>query len=117
MDYIHIDNLTFSGKHGHYERERRIEQEFLVSARLGLDTAPAGHSDMLADTVDYDEIKAQIERVLAGASRFLVERLAEDVAAALLANARVAEVTVTVTKTAVWDNGTPGVTITRKKVQ
>jgi 7,8-dihydroneopterin aldolase/epimerase/oxygenase len=115
MDYIHVDNLRFQGKHGHYERERRLEQEFEVSARLGLSTAPAAGSDKLADTIDYDEVKKEIQQVLEGSSRYLLERLAEDIARALLKDARIGEVQVTIKKTAVWDNGVPGVTITRSK--
>jgi hypothetical protein len=33
----------------------------------------------------------------------------------LLKDARIGEVQVTIKKTAVWDNGVPGVTITRSK--
>jgi FolB domain-containing protein len=68
MDYIHITNLFFSGKHGYFEKERKVEQEFAIEVKLGFDTVKAGKSDKLADTIK---------------------------------------------KTAVWDNGVPGVTIVR----
>lgn len=115
MDYIHIDNLVFKGKHGHYEHERKIEQEFVIAVRLGVDASPAAQSDKLGDTIDYDDVKKKIQTILEGTSRYLIEKLSEDIALSILQDSRVAEVQVTIKKTAVWDNGVPGVTVTRKK--
>ncbi len=114
MDYVHIDNLFFSGKHGVYVRERRVEQEFLISIRLELDTNAAGKSDKLADTVDYQRIKSVISDVITGESCYLIEKLAEDIAAQILEDPRIKSVDVTIKKPAVWDNGTPGVTVSRR---
>jgi dihydroneopterin aldolase len=113
MDYIHIDNLSFSGKHGVYEKERRVEQEFAVSVRLGFDTAKAGTSDDLTDTLDYQKAKDVIRATIEGGSRYLIEKLAEEIAALLMQDKRVLSAEVTIKKVAVWDNGIPGVTIRR----
>jgi 7,8-dihydroneopterin aldolase/epimerase/oxygenase len=113
MDYVHIDNLFFKGKHGVFDHERRVEQEFLVSLRLGVDTAPSGTSDQLADTIDYQHVKDAVAEIIAGTSRYLIEKLAEDIAAKLLEDKRILSAEITIKKTAVWDNGVPGVTITR----
>ncbi len=115
MDYIHIDNLSFSGKHGVYANERRVEQEFIISLRLGFDTKGAGKSDDLSDTVDYQKVKDVVAEIIEGSSRYLIEKLAEEIATRILEDARVQSAEVTIKKTAVWDNGTPGVTILRSQ--
>ncbi len=115
MDYVHIDSLSFSGKHGVYANERRVEQEFVVSLRLGVDAKEAGKSDDLSDTVDYQKVKDIVAEIIEGGSRFLIEKLAEEIAARILKDARVQSVEVTIKKTAVWDNGIPGVTISRSR--
>src|SRR3989344_37499 len=113
MDYIHIDKLFFSGKHGVYAKERRVEQEFEISIRLSFDTAKAGKSDTLADTVDYQKVKNIVEGSIKGSSRYLIEKLADEIALSILEDKRIGFAEVTIKKTAVWDNGIPGVTIVR----
>jgi 7,8-dihydroneopterin aldolase/epimerase/oxygenase len=113
MDYIHIDKLFFSGKHGVYAKERRVEQEFEISIRLSLDTSKAGKSDKLGDTVDYQRVKDIVEEAIKGGSRYLVEKLGEEIALRILEDKRIQTAEVTIKKTAVWDNGIPGVTIAR----
>ena len=113
MDYIHIDKLLFAGKHGVSLDERRLEQEFEVSIRLGFDTRKAGKSDRLSDTADYKQVKNIVADVIKGSSYYLVERLAEEIAERILKDRRIQLVEVSIKKTAVWDNGIPGVTILR----
>ncbi|HEY4517742.1 MAG TPA: dihydroneopterin aldolase [Candidatus Paceibacterota bacterium] len=113
MDHIHIDKLFFRGKHGVGAAERKVEQEFEVSVRLSLDTAQAGRSDKLVDTVDYQKAKDIVGEVIQGSSRYLIEALAEDIATRLLKEERIKSAEITIRKVAVWDNGVPGVTIVR----
>jgi 7,8-dihydroneopterin aldolase/epimerase/oxygenase len=113
MDYIHIDKLFFSGKHGVYAKERRLEQEFEISLRLTFDTSVSAKSDKLKDTVDYQRVKNIVEKAITGGSRYLVEKLGEEIALQILEDKRIGRVEVTIKKTAVWDNGVPGVTIIR----
>ena len=115
MDYIHIDNLVFRGKHGWFAKERRIEQEFALSVKLGVDTSNAAQSDNLADTVNYSEVKDKIQAVIKGGSRFLIETLAEEIAHKVLEDKRIQTVEVTIQKPEVWQNGVPGVTIVRSR--
>jgi dihydroneopterin aldolase len=115
MDTIHIDQLRFKGKHGVYAQERRVEQEFEVSIKIMVDTASAGKSDAIGDTVNYEAIKNTVEEVIQGSSRYLIEVLAEDIATRTLADSQIHSVEVTIRKTAVWDNGVPGVTILRTR--
>ncbi len=116
MDYLHVDNLFFKGKHGVSDHERRVEQEFLISVRCGVDVRAAGASDVLADTVDYQKVKDIVGETITGSSRYLVEKLAEDIAAQILEDKRIRSLELTIKKTAVWDNGVPGVTIVRTNV-
>jgi dihydroneopterin aldolase len=115
MDYIHIDKLVFRGKHGCFAKERRVEQEFALSVKLGVDTAKAGHSDNLADTINYSEVKKTIQEVIEGGSRFLIETLAEEIAQKILQDQRIQTVELTIQKPEVWQNGVPGVTIFRSR--
>lgn len=115
MDYITINNLFFRGKHGVYDAERKVEQEFHISLKLGFDAAKSAASDKLADTVDYDEVKREVREVIEGGSRYFIEALAEDITARVFKDARIQSVEVSIQKTAVWDNGVPGVIIVRTK--
>lgn len=115
MDYITVDALRVSASHGHYEHERKTEQEFLVTLKVGYESRPAGSSDKLVDTIDYDELRCVVHKIFKGAQRYLVERLAEDIAGEILKDERAKEVRVSIQKTAVWSDGIPGVEITRKQ--
>lgn len=114
MDYVHIDGLKISGKHGHYVRERRGTQDFEVSIKVAIDTSKAGKSDKLRHSLNYSTLKQIAEDVFAAAPRYLLETLAEDIAKKVLKDKRAKEVSVTIKKLAIWKNGTPGVTIVRK---
>jgi dihydroneopterin aldolase len=115
MDFLHIDDLLVSATHGHYEPEWSREQRFLISLRIGFDSHTAGSSDALADTIDYDALKKIVQEVLANDRRYLIEKLASDIAERILAEQRALEATVTIKKLDVWENGVPGVTITRSR--
>ena len=114
MDYLHIDSLLFKGKHGAYAQERSVEQEFEISVRLGVDVQKACASDKLEETVNYKEVKDKIRAVIEGGSRYLIEKIAEEMAASILEDPRIKTVEITLKKNAVWDNGIPGITIIRK---
>lgn len=113
MDYLHIDNLLFRAKHGVSAKERRVEQEFAVSIKLGVDAKKAGKTDKLKDTIDYREVKNIIQEVIEGSSRYLVEKLSEEIAEKILKDRRIKTLELTIKKPEVWDNGVPGVTILR----
>ncbi len=65
---------------------------------LHVPTLRAGRSDDLADAVDYSVVAATAHRVLTGPSLDLVEALAEQIASAVMADARLVAVDVTVHK-------------------
>jgi dihydroneopterin aldolase len=114
MDYLTIDSLTIYGAHGHYDHERTKEQEFEVTLRVGTHLRRAGQSDALTDTIDYDILKRIVLETFARESRYLIESLAESIAERILRETPALEASVTIRKKAVWDNGVPGVSITRR---
>ena len=115
MDYITIDDLRINAAHGHYEHERKVEQEFLVSLRVGIDAKTAAGTDALGDTIDYDLLRGIIEGIFKGKSHYLIEALAEEIAQRILKDTIAREVSISIKKTAVWPNGVPGISITRVK--
>jgi len=98
MDTIRIHNMSFYGYHGVAESERDLGGRFHVDVELGLDLRPAGESDALEDTVDYQaiyDLVAQIQRE----NRFrLLEAFAHAIAEGVLADFSVDQVTVRVRK-------------------
>jgi 7,8-dihydroneopterin aldolase/epimerase/oxygenase len=114
MDYVTIEGLTAHGAHGHYPEERTREQAFELSLRLGTDLRRAGQSDSLIDTIDYDVVKRIIDETFARESRYLIESLAEEIAERILRQTPAREVTISIQKKEVWENGVPGIVITRR---
>jgi FolB domain-containing protein len=78
--------------------ERDVEQDIVVGVVLYLDLAPAGTSDDLAKTVDYDTVCGTVSRVVASRPFDLIEAIAEEVAQAILGAFDVVEVDVRVEK-------------------
>jgi dihydroneopterin aldolase len=97
-DRIVLEEMVFFGYHGDCLPERELGQRFVVNLDLGLDLAPAGRSDALADTVDYLRLYAAVRGVVEGPACNLLEAVAERIAAAVLAEERVAWVRVRLTK-------------------
>ncbi len=97
-DRIELRGLRAVGTHGVLAEEQARGQPFEVDLDLDADLAPAGRSDDLADTVDYGALAERVASVVTGERHALLERLAERIAEAALADERVRSVTVTVRK-------------------
>ena len=97
-DRITLLGLRGRGRHGVFDSERQNGQPFLVDAVLHVDTRPAAASDDVADTVDYGDVAKGLLAVIEGEPVNLIETLADRLAAACLADRRVAAATVTVHK-------------------
>jgi FolB domain-containing protein len=115
MDYVTIDQMRVRGVHGCHKYERESPQDFLVSLRVGTDLRAPGTSDALADTIDFDFLKSAVADAFAGARHYLIEALAEEIAAAILKDERAKEATVSIQKPDVWPDAVPGISITRAK--
>src|SRR6266536_489157 len=73
-------------------------QVFVIDLDLALDLEPAGRSDELDHTIDYGGLTARVAELVAGNRRQLLEAVAADVADLALADQRVEQVRVRVTK-------------------
>lgn len=98
MDCIRIANMTFYGHHGVGASERELGGRFHIDVELRLDLRAAGHSDNVADTVDYQKVYEVVARVESGCRYRLLEALGHEVAEAILATFAIEEVTVRVRK-------------------
>jgi FolB domain-containing protein len=116
MDYIHIDKLVVRGRHGVMDRERKVEQEFEITLRLGVgDTTVAARSEKLDDAVDYAPIKDKIVSIIEGRSFYLIEKLADTIATEVMKDTRIQTLELTIRKPEVWGSGVPGLTIVRAR--
>ncbi len=113
MDSVFLHGLSVLGKHGVMERERHVEQEFILDIVATVDTRAASASDSLSDTVDYVRFRDIAEAVIKNESHYLIERVAERIAGHILEDTKIREVSITIRKPAVLPNGVPGITITR----
>lgn len=108
---VSLRGVRAYGRHGANPGERDHPQPLDVDVALELDLSAAARSDALADTVDYAALHAQVVDIVARTSYALLERLCADIAAAALADARVARVEVTIAKPRLLDGATPSVTL------
>lgn len=95
-DRVVLTRLRLSGRHGVSEEERAVPQEFRVDLECPIDAAAAG--DDIGATLDYRRLRDCAAAVIGGPPRHLVETLAEDLAALVLAEVGCAWVAVRVTK-------------------
>ena len=85
MDRLILRDMRFFGYHGVYPEETKCGQFFTATVELELSLVAAGNSDQLAEAIDYCEVQKVMRGVMTGPPRQLIETLAEQVAAALLA--------------------------------
>ncbi len=97
-DKIYIRDLHLRCVVGLYEEERRAKQDVIINIVLYADYRTACTTDRIEDTVDYKQIKKKVVAVVEASSFFLIERLAEAVAAICLETPQVERVEVTVDK-------------------
>ena len=97
-DMIYIRDLTVKCIIGTTDRERRLKQAVCINIALETDLSRAGRSDRLEDTVNYKDLSDEITALVVESSFFLIERMADGIAAACLKERRVKAVTVTIDK-------------------
>jgi dihydroneopterin aldolase len=98
LDRILLSGLRVRGHHGVLAHEAQLGQVFVVDLELALDLGPAGRADDLDRTVDYGSLAGRVAELVGGRPRKLLEAVAEDVAQLVLADERVRQVRVRVTK-------------------
>ena len=97
-DLIRLNRMQFYGYHGVSAAERETGRRFEVDCELEVDLAEAGHTDQLADTIDYARIYEIIRRITQDKAFSLLEGLARELADALLTEFPVYRVTLRVRK-------------------
>ena len=98
-DEVFLEGLRFYAYHGVNPEERTQGQRFAVDVRLEADLREAGRTDDLARTVSYSALYKRVRAIVEGPPRALVEAVAEEIAATVLAEfPPVRAVTVTVRK-------------------
>lgn len=112
MDSIFLRGIDCNTRIGVPAEERTKPQRILVDVELFLSTKKIAASDDIHDGVDYAKVT---ERVIALSrdERKTVERFAEDVASAILADFKPTSVKVTVWKTPDLQLQSASVTISR----
>jgi dihydroneopterin aldolase/D-erythro-7,8-dihydroneopterin triphosphate epimerase len=98
VDRISIKDIALQCIIGIFEHERHGKQDVVISVTLYADLREAGRTDDFNKTVDYKAVKQKIVSVVEGSGYFLVEALAEAVAAACLEFDRIDRVDVIVEK-------------------
>jgi dihydroneopterin aldolase len=83
-DRILLTEMVFHGHHGTLQAEYELDQPFVVSVELRLDLRPAGTSDDLTKTMDYDEEHRMACDIVEGPPVQLTETLAERIVAGTL---------------------------------
>jgi len=117
-DRIELRGLRAVGICGALPEEQERPQPFEIDLDVDADLAAAGASDDLADTVDYGALGATATSIVSGGRFQLLERMAQVIADAVLADVRIRSVTVTVRKLrppVPYELGTSGVSITRTR--
>lgn len=97
-DRVTVTGIEAFGRHGVFDHEKADGQRFTCDVTLWVDTRRAAARDDLAEAVDYGAVAQAVHAVLAGPPRDLIEAVAADVADAVLTDARVLAVDVTIHK-------------------
>jgi dihydroneopterin aldolase len=97
-DLITLSGLRVHGRHGVFDHEREVGQDFIVDVSLRVATTEAAASDDLRHTVDYGALADTLAAIVAGEPVNLIETLAERLADACLGLDRVDSALVTVHK-------------------
>ena len=97
-DRLIIRDLLLRGIVGINDEERVKRQDILLNLEIESDTRPVAKDDDLDAGVNYRTVAKEIGALVEGSRYFTVERLAEEVARAILADERVTAVKVTLEK-------------------
>jgi dihydroneopterin aldolase len=116
LDTLFVTNLELDAIIGIHPHERTTPQRLLISFELMADTRKAAASDDIADAVDYDDATQRIADLTRAGQFQLIETLAAEIAALLLAHYPIRAAAVEVRKPAAVANAeTVGVRIERKR--
>jgi len=96
--WIELRGLRVLARIGVTDAELEVERPLLIDVDLIPHDAAATETDAIADTVDYAEVAALVERIATAAPHRTLERLAASIAGEIIAGGDCAEVGVRVAK-------------------
>jgi len=115
-DRIDIVGLSVPAVIGIFDWERKVRQKVVLDLTLYADTRRAGRSDRIEDALDYKQVSKRVQEFVRASRFHLVEKMAAEVAAILLAETKATRVVVRVEKPgALRGARTVAVTITRNR--
>ncbi len=97
-DTVFLEGLHFYAYHWVNPEERAQGQRFLMDIALEADLRAAGRYDDLAQTINYSAVYKRVRAIVEGPPRQLLEAVAEEIAATLLAEFPTDRVIVTLRK-------------------
>lgn len=97
-DRIDLTGIEVYAKHGVLQSEQEKAQVFRVDVSAHMDLSRPGETDDLADALDYSVLALEVREVVGTGSNRLIEKVAADVADAVLAHPQVTRTVVTIHK-------------------
>ena len=97
-DVVYIRNLLFDAIIGVLPEERTTPQPVCINLQVTVDTSTAAASRRLEDTLDYAALAEDVQALTIDSQCLLVETLAEQIAALVLASPHAQAVVVDVMK-------------------
>lgn len=104
MDTIFISELKLDALIGIYAWEREVPQTLQLDIELAVDASRSATSGRIGDTVDYAAVVRRISDIVTSQHYTLIEKLAEEVAAAVLNEFNTPWVRVSIAKIAALRN-------------
>ena len=115
-DKIFLEGLEASCKIGIFDWERKIHQKITIDLEFPSNIAKAARRDRIEDTTDHKSIAKHTLSFIEKSEFFLIETLAEKLAASLLKTFKLKKVTLKLCKPgAIRHAKNVGICITRKK--
>lgn len=85
MDIVYIKELEIRTVIGIYDWEREIRQTVSIDLDMATDIRPAAATEDISKTLDYKAVSKRLIAFIEGAEFLLIETMAEEVAAIVLA--------------------------------
>ena len=114
MNTIILNDLIFSGVHGHTAKEKNKPQRFKVD--ITVTSKQVVRRDYIAETVDYRFIKEAARKIIEERKYELIETIANQIADLVVAMNGVKTVEVRISKLDIWEQGKPNVVVTKKSL-
>jgi len=115
MSQISIVDLEVFYRVGVPDAERAQPQRLLLTVEMESDFSTAAKTDSIADTIDYFAVTQRLLKFGEGKSWKLIEKLAADIANAILSEFKPQSVTVEVKKFVIPQARHVSVAVTRKR--